>query len=67
MALKRYYIDTSPLSKEEQDKTMRFIEANAWTSDYIVGSKGCYLCTWEEDVNLSLFPEFSQCIVEEIP
>lgn len=33
MALKRYYIDTSPLSKKEQDKTMRFIEANAWTSD----------------------------------
>ena len=66
MALKRYYIDISPLSKEEQAKTILFIENHAWTSDYVPNSKGCYMCTWEEDTNLSLFPQLSQCIVEEI-
>lgn len=67
MSLKRYYIDTSPLSKEEQDKAMFFIENNAWTSDYIPNSKGCYLCTWEENINPSLLPQLSQCIVQELP
>lgn len=67
MGLKKYYIDTSPLPSDAQKKAMTFIENNAWTSSYIPRSNGCYECTWEDTVNPLLFPELSQCIVEDLP
>lgn len=67
MALKKYYIDTSPLSSEDQRKAIEFIQINAWDSAYVPFSKGCFHCTWEEKINPSLFPSLAHCIVEEIP
>lgn len=66
MNLKKYYIDTSPLSGEAQTKAALFIENNAWTSAWIPGSKGCYQCYWEECIDPSLFPLLSGCIVREL-
>jgi len=67
MKLKSYFIDTSTLPSQSQTKAIEFIEINAWTFAYIPGSKGCFKCEWEEDVNPSLFPALSGCIVEERP
>lgn len=67
MNLKKYYIDTSPLSGEAQEKAVLFIESNAWTSSWISGSNGCYQCYWEEFVDPSLFPQLAGCIVRELP
>lgn len=67
MELKQYYIDTSPLSPDKQQEAIYFIEKNAWTSQYIPNSKGCFHCDWEENINPSLFPLLSGCIVRELP
>ncbi len=67
MGLKSYYIDTSPLSPEMQEKAIIFIENNAYTSQYIPHSKGCYHCEWEENINPLHFPLLSGCIVRELP
>lgn len=67
MRLKSYFIDTSVLSLPAQEKAIKFIETNAWTSMYIPGSKGCFECDWEENINPALFPALSGCIVEELP
>lgn len=67
MALKRYYIDTSPLPSEKQRQAIEFIQMNAWEHEYVPYSKGCFHCTWEENINPSHFPLLAHCIVEELP
>ena len=42
------------------------IENNAFTSQYVPHSKGGYHCEWEENINPSLFPLLSGCIVREL-
>lgn len=66
MGLKLYHIDTSPLPADAQDAAIHFIEINSFTHNYIPYTNGCFECTWEESVNLSLFPVLSGCIVREL-
>lgn len=66
MGLKLYHIDTSLLPAEEQETAIHFIQTNSFTHSYIVGTNGCFECTWEEEANLSLFPALSGCIVQEL-
>ncbi|MDE6421245.1 MAG: hypothetical protein K2K87_12090 [Lachnospiraceae bacterium] len=67
MGLKNYKIDTSVLSAENQERAIKFIEINAFTFAYIPGTKGCYQCMWEENVNPRSFPEISECVIQELP
>jgi hypothetical protein len=67
MGLKSYYIDTSPLPSDKQEKAIDFIQKNAWTNAYVPHSKGCFQCEWEENINPSRFPLLSGCIVQPLP
>ena len=66
MGLKRYYIDTSPLSGEAQKQAIDFIESASYNSQYIPGSKGCFFTFWPENEQPALLPSLSQCIVKEL-
>ncbi len=67
MKLKKYHVDTSPLTPENQEKAMYFIEVNAYNHQFIPNTDGQYVCFWEENVKPSAFPALFGCVIEELP
>lgn len=66
MSLKRYIIDMSDLSSDEEEELMSILDSGSYVTRPI-SFNGLYESYWDEAEDLSKFPLLSRCIVKANP